>query len=82
MALGKVTTYSAYANNLAGGIVEYRQAQCALKVTYLAGAPAPLVLAPSGPVGHLAAKDETVVLYKLHVLPLPSAGAASGGPAQ
>ena len=71
-ALGRASTYSAYANNLAGGIVEYRQAQCALKVTYLAGAPAPLISTPSGSVQHLAPKEETVVTYKLYLLSLPA----------
>jgi hypothetical protein len=81
-ALGKVSTYSAYANNLAGGVVEYSQAQCVLNVTYLPGAPAPLISTPSGSVQHMSPKDETVIMHKLNVLPLPSGGAASGAPAQ
>ena len=77
--LVKPSNYSTIANNLAGGIVEYRQKECELKVTYHAGAPAPLISTPSGSVQHLAPKDETVATYKFYALPLPARGGASGG---
>src|SRR5262249_44002918 len=42
-ALGKQNEYSLYANNLLGGLAEYRDIACKLKVSFRPGAPAALL---------------------------------------
>ena len=64
-ALGETNKYSPHANNLPGGTTKYESQNCALNVTYAAGAPAPMVRAPGGSVEHKPPKDETVVKFEL-----------------
>lgn len=59
--LSRTKQYSPYGNNLLGGIVEYRDGDSVLHVTYKAGAPAPWVKISDGAMQHLAPMDETVV---------------------
>jgi hypothetical protein len=77
--LGKPSTYSAYANNLPGGVVEYRAGSCVLKVTYRAGAPAPMVSTATGQVEHLSPKDESVLSHQVYLVPVPATPARSSG---
>ena len=76
---GRTSTVSPYANNLAGGTVEYRDGQCVLTVVYRAGAPAPLVRAGPGRVAHLSPKDETVITHRIRVDPTPGNRVDRGG---
>lgn len=63
--LSRTRQYSPYGNNLLGGIVEYRDGDWVLHVTYKAGAPAPWVTISDGVMQHLPPIDETVVEYKI-----------------
>jgi hypothetical protein len=67
--LARTTKYSPYGNNLLGGIVEYRDGDWILRVTYKAGAPAPWVKSSDGAMQHLPPMDETVVEYKIERIP-------------
>lgn len=72
--LEKPSAYSAYGNNLRGGIVEYRDAAWLLRVTYAAGTPAPWVIGPTGVAEHWPPKDETVLSYEIVQAPASSTG--------
>ncbi len=63
--LSRTKQYSPYGNNLLGGIVDYRDGDWVLHVTYKAGAPAPWVKTLDGAMQHLPPMDETVVDYKI-----------------
>jgi hypothetical protein len=63
--LSRTKQYSPYGNNLRGGIVEYRDGDWVLHVTYKAGAPAPWVKTSDGAMQHLPPMDETVAEYKM-----------------
>ena len=63
--LGKVNTYSPYANNLPGGTVSYRSRDCELRVTFAPGAPAPRVVVAGGGSAHLQPIDETVLNHEV-----------------
>lgn len=67
--LARQSQYSPYGNNLQGGVVQYRDGDWVLRVTYKAGAPAPWVKAPDGTMQHLPPIDETVLEYKLERIP-------------
>jgi hypothetical protein len=54
---------------LTGGVVEYRDGDWVLEVTYKAGAPAPWVETPDGSMQHLPPIDETVLEYKIERIP-------------
>ncbi|MEO8384457.1 MAG: hypothetical protein ABI583_04395 [Betaproteobacteria bacterium] len=69
-SMGVPSKYSAYANNLEGGAVEYTSGGCILKVDFSAGAPAPRVALPSGRTKHLQPMEEKVLAYELHFIPL------------
>jgi hypothetical protein len=71
-ALGTKGTYSLYANNLLGGVVEYRDGTCLLTVTYRPGAPAALLLTDTGKTEHRLPRDESVVSSKLSQIPAPT----------
>jgi hypothetical protein len=64
-ALGTMSNYSLYGNNLLGGVVLYRDKAWTLKVIYKPGAPAPWVATESGSAEHLAAVDEAVLSHEL-----------------
>jgi hypothetical protein len=68
-ALGTKVTYSLYANNLLGGVVEYRDGTCLLTVTYRPGAPAALLLTDTGKTEHRLPRDESVVSSELSQIP-------------
>lgn len=60
--------YSPYGNNLGGGIVEYKDRQWILEITYNPGAPAPWVINKQGIAEHYLPIDETVKSYRLYKL--------------
>ncbi len=63
--LGESNVYSPYGNNLTGGTVSYRSADCELRVTFAPGAPAPRVTVASGGSEHLPPIDETVLSHEI-----------------
>ena len=63
--LGKANQYSPYANNLPGGTFSYRSRDCALRVTFSPGAPAPRVAVAGGGSEHLQPIDETVLNFEV-----------------
>jgi hypothetical protein len=67
--LSRQNRYSPYGNNLTGGVVEYRDGDWVLEVTYKAGAPAPWVETPDGSMQHLPPIDETVLEYRIERIP-------------
>jgi hypothetical protein len=64
-ALGLKTSYSPFANNLAGGAVRYEDEGCTLIVTYASGSPAPMVRTVEGRTEHLPPRDEKVLTVQL-----------------
>ena len=65
-ALLRKSDYSAYGNNLLGGVVEYIDGDTVLEVTYKSGAPAPWILDAKGNVQHSPPADETVFSSRLY----------------
>ena len=65
-ALSSKFTYSAYGNNLKGGLVEYLDGSTVLAVTYNPGAPAPWITTEEGKMKHYPPVDETVAAYRLY----------------
>jgi hypothetical protein len=64
-------TYNPYGNNLPGGVVEYRDGEWVLLVTYSAGVPAPWVKDPNGGGAiHYPPVEEKVVSWKIAHAPL------------
>lgn len=64
-ALGLKVTYSPFANNLAGGTVNYDDDGCTLIVSYASGAPAPITRTTDGKTEHLPPRDEEVLAVEL-----------------
>ncbi len=58
--------YSPYGNNLRGGVVEYKDKQWILEVTYNPGSPAPWVINKQGVAEHYPPVDETVKSFRLY----------------
>jgi hypothetical protein len=71
-ALGTKVTYSLYAHNLLGGVVEYRDGTCMLTVAYRPGAPAARLLTDTGKTEHRLPRDESVASSKLSQIPAPA----------
>jgi len=65
-ALNTKNEYSAYNNNLLGGIVKYTDGIFILEIKYKAGAPAPLFINKQGKTQGLSPIDETVESIKLY----------------
>ncbi len=65
-ALNTKNEYSAYENNLLGGIVKYTDGIFILEIKYQAGAPAPLFINKQGKTQGLPPIDETVESIKLY----------------
>ena len=63
--LGKTNTYSPYGNNLRGGTFSYPGRDCALRVTFASGVPAPRVDVAGGGSDHLQPIDETVLSHEV-----------------
>lgn len=64
-SLGQESHYSPYANNLAGGVVAYRDGNWILRVTYQQGSPAPRVINAAGVGEHMLPIDEKVLSFTL-----------------
>lgn len=67
--LSRPNRYSPYGNNLEAGVVEYRDGDWVLEVTYQAGAPAPWVRSADGSVQHHPPMDATVLAYRISRVP-------------
>jgi hypothetical protein len=65
-ALKTKNEYSAYGNNLRGGIVKYTDGRFILEIKYKAGAPAPLFIDEQGDTQGLPPIDETVESTKFY----------------
>jgi hypothetical protein len=67
--LGKPNAYSPYGNNLQGGVVQYRNGDWLLEVTYKAGSPAPTIINQDGKTEGYPPIDETVIDHKIRKRP-------------
>jgi hypothetical protein len=70
--LSRPQQYSPYGNNLNGGLVQYRDGEWVLEVTYKTGAPAPWVENADGSMQHLPPIDEAVLEYTIKRIPNPA----------
>lgn len=67
--LDKPNVYSPYGNNLLGGVVQYRDGNWLLEITYKPGAPAPTIINANGQAQGYPPIDETVISHQIKQLP-------------